>query len=98
LLSGIKDSDNVAINLKLKKGISDFSGTADIGAGFREAYKLKSTLLGISKFYKGFATVQYNNVGENTSQYDFIGNKLSIQSHYDTKYLTSNLISDGTIK
>ncbi|SFZ90387.1 hypothetical protein SAMN05428642_101907 [Flaviramulus basaltis] len=75
LLKGIENSEKVALNLKLKSGKLDFSGSLDINGGFSSDSKLRSNssvnLLGINKSFKSFGIISYNNVGINTSPFDY---------------------------
>jgi len=77
LLKGIENGDKVALNLKLKKGKIDFSGNIDLGVGVfenkKQALDINSNILGITKNYKSFATVAYNNIGINHSPFDYFG-------------------------
>lgn len=98
LLRKIKDSDEVAINLKLKKGKSDFSGNTSLGYGYQDRYDLRNTVLGITKKVKGFVTLQYNNIGENYTPYNFLSNKLSIESISEIDFKSDKLINEGVFK
>ena len=94
LLKGIKSSEEVAINLKLIKGKTDFSGNADISYGHKKRHALKATLLSVSKNNKGFSTIQSNNVGQNYSPFDFSSNNLSIESRNNGELISSKIIRD----
>ncbi|MEO6547464.1 MAG: hypothetical protein ABIN94_05670 [Ferruginibacter sp.] len=75
LLKGIENGNKVALNLKLKKGKFEFSGDMDVGSGVSAEGKLMqntgSNVLGISKNFKSFGTLSYNNVGINNSPFDY---------------------------
>lgn len=77
LLKGIEQGGKVALNLKLKKGITDFSGDIDFGVGLfnnkTQAYDLSSNILGITNTYKSFATLSHNNIGVNQTPFDYFG-------------------------
>lgn len=65
LLKGLVDSDEVALNLVLKKGKTDFSGNATLGYGYRDKYVADMKGLLVNKKSKGFLLASYNNIGEN---------------------------------
>ncbi len=75
LLKGIEATDKVALNLKLKKGKTDFSGNLGIESGvfndFKSARKIDGNIISISKKYKSFATIQHNNIGTNNTPFDY---------------------------
>src|SRR5690606_13674413 len=48
LLKGVLDTDDVALNLTLKKGVSEFSGNIAVGLGLEDKYLLDATVLRIS--------------------------------------------------
>ena len=84
LLKGIEQGGKVSLNLKLKKGKIDVSGNIDFGSGWFEggdqAFNLNSNLLGITKTYKSFATLAYNNVGVNHTPFDYFGFNYSLET------------------
>lgn len=98
LLRGIKSTDDVAINLTLKKGKTDFSGNAEVGYGVLDRYLVRTTGLAISKNFKGFANFQFNNVGQNQTPYDFTNNKISIEEKDEKNFISPKLISEGFFK
>lgn len=65
LLSGIEYTDKVALNLKLKKNIVDFSGNASFAYGIENRNQTDINALVISKRNKNFSNITYNNLGEN---------------------------------
>jgi hypothetical protein len=81
LLKGIEQNDKVSLNLILKKGRLDFSGDITSGLGLFEKGKIAHddsvTLLGITKNFKSFGTLNYNTIGENTSPFDYSGFNLN---------------------
>lgn len=81
LLKGIEQNDKVALNLTLKKGKIDFSGDGGYGNGSFDqgstTHDANATLLGITKKFKSFGTVNYNNVGKNNSPFDYSGFNLN---------------------
>lgn len=74
LLKGIENSDKVILNLKLNEGIK-ISGNVDFGQGLMAerqfARDISTTLLTISKKYKSFASLSYNNIGVNRSPFNY---------------------------
>lgn len=96
LLKGLIDSDDVALNLVLKKGKTDFSGNANIGYGVKDKYDVAVTTLAVSKKLKGFGIISYNNMGSNSSPYDFDSNVLSLDQMRDDKYLAPQLLYQGS--
>ena len=75
LLKGIESNEKVALNLKLKKNKVNITGNASIGTGFSSGNNLvhntDATILGVSKFYKSFGILSYNNVGVNNTPFDY---------------------------
>ena len=75
LLKGIENSEEVSINLKLKKGKLDISGDEKIGSGVDDNIDPRNNihlnLLGVSKKYKSFNSISYNNIGFNYSSEDY---------------------------
>lgn len=81
LLKGIEQNDKVSLNLILKKGRLDFSGDITTGVGLFDKGKMahddSATLLGITKNFKSFGTLNYNTIGKNTSPFDYSGFNLN---------------------
>lgn len=98
LLRGVKSTDDVAINLTLKKGKTDFSGNSELGYGALDRYLTRTTGLGISKNFKGFANIQFNNVGQNYTPFDFTNNILSVEGKEEKDFISPKLISEGFFK
>ena len=75
LLKGIENTEDVSINLKLKKGKFDISANGNIGSGFDTNIEAKNehnfNIIGISKKYKSFGNISYNNIGSNNSSNDY---------------------------
>lgn len=71
LLRGIKQSNDIAINLKLNENAkAPIFGKADIGAGIKSKYALKAELLSYLKKMKLFSTAETNNIGTDLETYD----------------------------
>lgn len=98
LLKGIEQGGKVALNLKLKKGKADISGNIDFGMGrFDEkdqAYDLASNILGITKTYKSFATLSYNNVGANQTPFDYFGFSFNAEQEKEQNYFAEKVIPE----
>ena len=98
LLKGIENDDKVALNLKLKKGKVDFSGTVDYGSGFAEGGKqmhdIGSNILGISKYYKSFGIISYNNVGTNNSPFDYFAFNNNVDQINEGKFFAKKIIPE----
>lgn len=81
LLKGIEQNDKVSLNLILKKGRLDFSGDITTGLGLFDNEKVahddSATLLGITKNFKSFGTLNYNTIGKNSSPFDYSGFNLN---------------------
>tara|TARA_R110002111_G_scaffold134005_5_gene200121 strand:+ start:1725 stop:4325 length:2601 start_codon:yes stop_codon:yes gene_type:complete len=95
LLKGVKSSQNVALNLKLKKGEADISGNTELGLGVDSKKYAKGNALVVSKKAKGFSSVGYNNIGENYSPYNFVSNNIDISRLSELSQRTSNLVNDN---
>lgn len=99
LLKGIENSDNVAINLKLKKGKLDFSGNGNLGSGFDSEIKAKNDLnfdiLGVSKKYKSFGSISYNNIGTNNSGNDYFSMSANLDAIQNEELMTKKIIPEN---
>lgn len=98
LFKGIENSDKVSLNLKLKKGITDFSGEIGVGLGLindkRTLAKTETNILQISKTYKAIMLLNYNNIGENNSPYDFFSGNLSVNEMKNNTFEANKIIPD----
>lgn len=67
LLRSVSDSENVSLNIKLKKNVANFSGSVNYLSGFyndgKQAVSAGTTLLALYRRYKAFTSISYNNVG-----------------------------------
>ncbi|MDO5655655.1 MAG: hypothetical protein Q4G27_05900 [Flavobacteriaceae bacterium] len=77
LLKGIENSSKVALNLKLKKGKSDFSGNAHAEAGVENRINAGITGILLSSKNKIFGLTSFNNTGVNNSPSDYYSAILS---------------------
>lgn len=94
LLKGIEHSEKVALNLKIKKGKMDFSGSSLLASGYDERYKTDANMLSISKKNKNFSSISYNNIGENSSPYDFFSNATTVGDYKIKQQMISGIISE----
>lgn len=94
LLKDVISSKDVALNLVLKKGKTDFSGNLELGLGYKDKEKIKITPLAVSKTFKGFAVLSYNSIGENYSPYNFVSNILDMSTLNEAIQRTSNLVNN----
>lgn len=96
LLSGIEHSDKVALNLKLKKNIFDFSGNPSFAYGIENRHQTDSNTLMISRRNKNFSNIPYNNIGENYSPFDFFSNNSFSINRMSQSAMAPRLIADNT--
>ncbi|MCF6308380.1 MAG: outer membrane beta-barrel family protein [Flavobacteriaceae bacterium] len=98
LLKGIEKGDKVSINLKLKKGKFNFSGNIDFGSGIsenlNEVLDINANLLGITKAYKTFATLSYNNIGINRSPFNYFGFSQNREQFIEKRFLAKRIIPE----
>ncbi len=95
LLKGIRDSDDVALNLVLKKGKSDISGSAILGYGLENEYNINLTALTINKKIKSLGVASFNTIGENNSPYNFSAEILSLENLNNYELQPKTLIGEG---
>jgi len=98
LLKGIENSDKVALNLQLKRKKTDFSGNADFGTGVSDAgnavFNVASNVLGISKKYKAYGTLSFNNVGVNNSPFDYFSYNPGVEEMRETALFAKIVIPE----
>lgn len=98
LLKGIEGGEKVSLNLKLKKGKTDYSGNIDFGLGLNNNDKLlnntNTTILGISNKYKSFGIISKNNIGINHTPYDYFSGNKSIEQTKEIYLTTHKAISE----
>ncbi len=98
LLKGIENDDKVALNLILKKGKIDFSGNMDLGVGIynkeKAALDLSANILGITKNYKSFATLVYNNIGINYSPFNYFGSRIDVEHASEKDFFSQKIIPE----
>ncbi|NPA45292.1 MAG: hypothetical protein GXO49_07150, partial [Chlorobi bacterium] len=98
LLRKIENTDDVVLNLKLKKGKFNFTGNYDVGVGLfsnkTKALDLNGNLLGITKNYKSFATLSFNNIGINNSPFDYFGFQSDVFKNIEKEYYAQKIITE----
>lgn len=95
LLSGVQDSQKIAINLIVKKNMLDISGSGDFGYGIENRNATYLNLLALTQKFKSFYGISYNNLGENRSPYDYFSYNLSSSDKKDQGYKTSKLLNEA---
>ena len=98
LLKGIESEGKVALNLKLKKGKSDFSGSLENGLGLKndlaEAYYSNSYIMQISSKMKSFTNLNLNNIGRSDTYFYEKQNSKSLDRVSDENFRTKKVLSD----
>ena len=99
LLKGIEGGEKVSLNLKLKRGKTDYSGNIDIGLGINSDSKLlnnsNANILGVSRNYKSFGILSYNNIGINHSPFDYFSNNQNVEQVKEKDLTTQKVISES---
>ncbi|MDG2432219.1 hypothetical protein [Flavobacterium sp.] len=99
LLKGIEQEGKVSLNLKLKKGKVNFSGDLSYGGGLFDGGKAvhqdNVTVLGITKKFKSFGTLNYNNIGVNSSPFDYVGFNLNVEDLKESNVSGKKIISES---
>lgn len=95
LLKNLRESNDVAINLTLKKGKTDLSGTATTGYGHSGRYAAHTTGLLINQQIKGFGIASFNNVGQNNTPYDVNSDIISRDAERNRDLLAKTVIDEG---
>ena len=99
ILGSLTRSENVALNLKLKKGKIDLSGSIEGALGTFNTSKVASgvsgTGLGVAKNYKYFSTLTFNNIGIDNMPRNLNGNKKA-KTIVAERFSKANLNSDYT--
>ena len=98
LLKGIESDGKVALNLKLKKGKSDYSGDLENGLGlkneFNGAYYSNSYVMQIAARIKSFTTLNVNNIGRSDAFFYEKQNSKSLDRKSEEDFTTVKLLSD----
>ncbi|MUV05445.1 hypothetical protein GN157_17160 [Flavobacterium rakeshii] len=98
LLKGISDSEDVALNLILKKGKTDFSGNINAGLGSNNRYAGNASGILVNSKSKGFVIGSYNNIGQNSTPYDFSSDINSLEDQKQRDFKLRPLINEGYFK
>lgn len=96
LLKNIENSNKVALNLKIKKGKTDYSGNAELGLGYKDVYNSSFNLLSVSQKLKGFFTSSYNNIGHNYTSFDYNDFSLNQEQINEQTQNAKKIISETT--
>lgn len=99
LLKDIEKSNKVAINLKLKESKTDLSLSTDIGVGdFSGSDKIPKDLslnsLAINKKHKSFIVSTYNNIGKNTTPFNYNEIQISLEKIKEEQFLNEKIIPE----
>ncbi|RZK25774.1 MAG: carboxypeptidase regulatory-like domain-containing protein, partial [Flavobacterium sp.] len=71
-LVGLKKTNETVLNLKIKEGAKNKPNLAvTVAHGYANAYKVDNNLIGVSKSLKYFLFNTINNVGANSTPYDY---------------------------
>ena len=101
LLKGIESSEKVALNLKLKSGKTDFSGSIDANQGYSDNLEVRSdasiNILGINKTFKSFGGSAFNNVGKNISPVVYNTGMDNLELLREFNYLGKKIIPEFSI-
>ena len=97
LLKGIESEGKVALNLKLKKGKSDFSGSLENGLGLKNDFKgaiySNSYLMQISSRVKSFTTLNLNNIGRSDAYFYEKQSSKSLDRKSDDDFETQKILT-----
>ncbi|MDO5654986.1 MAG: TonB-dependent receptor [Flavobacteriaceae bacterium] len=96
LMKGIQDSQDIAINLKLKKNRADLSGNAELGYGIENRYYGNINTILIDHRNKNFNTFSYNNIGNNNTSWDYFSFGSSREQR-EIEFLTADKILPETV-
>ncbi|MVO08758.1 hypothetical protein GOQ30_06220 [Flavobacterium sp. TP390] len=101
LLKGIESEGKVALNLKLKKGKSDFSGSLENGLGFKNdlngAFYSNSYVMQISSKVKSFTTLNLNNIGRSDAYFYEKQSSKSLDRKSDEDFQTQKIITSDIV-
>ena len=98
LLKGLERDGKVALNLKLKKNITDVSGSLNSALGMFNEKKVATdsdaNFLSISSKTKSFGTLSYNNIAVNYSPYDYFGNTKNRNESKNLNFKSRKIIQE----
>ena len=94
LLKGLQDSEDVALNIVLKKGKTDFSGNTNLNYGIENRWDLYASELLVNNKVKAFTLFSYNNTGSNKSIYN-LNSELLIQNIDKNRLEAKSILTEG---
>ena len=94
LLKGLQDSEDVALNIVLKKGKTDFSGNTNLNYGIENRWDLYASELLVNNKVKAFTLFSYNNTGSNKSIYN-LNSELLIQNINKNRLEAKSILTEG---
>lgn len=95
VLRNIAQNNDVALNLRFKKGPTDYSANAQLGYGIENRYDAKVTILRLNSKTKTFGLSSYNNIGNNYSPFDSQSSMQSVESVLDNDLIAKQIINQG---
>lgn len=99
LKKGLKKSDKVALNLKFKKNMLDFSGEASVGLG-KDSYIGNINIVNLSKRVKGFGVFNVNNISINQTpfqEYTYSSENKEEIENYATDFFRESSVTVGSV-
>ena len=98
LLKGLEADGKVALNLKLKKNITDVSGSINTSSGTFNEEKLATdsdfNFLTVSSKLKSFGTLSFNNIALNYTPFDYFGNSYNRNESNNLKFKNNKIIPE----
>lgn len=98
LLKGIESEGKVALNLKLKRGKTNYSGSIENAIGLKNngnaSIYSNSYIMQISSKVKSFGTLNFNNIGRSDAYFYEKQNNKSLDKKSDDDFRTKKIISD----
>ncbi len=95
LMKDIEENEEVALNLKLKKGMTDISGNGNIGYGISDKYDSGLNIIWIDHRHKNFSTLSYNNKGHNYTPWDYFSFQSSEEQREISKFTSDKIIPEN---
>lgn len=98
LLKGLEAGGKVALNLKLKKNITDISGSINTSSGTFKEEKLATdsdfNFLTVSSKLKSFGTLSFNNIALNYTPFNYFGSSMSRNEYTIQKFKSNKIIPE----
>lgn len=95
VLRNIAQNNDVALNLRFKKGLTDYSANTHIGYGIENRYDAKITVFQLNSKNKTFGLSSYNNTGNNYSPFDAQSKTQSVESSTDNDLIAKEIVGQG---